>query len=160
MVPTRVPVSAARDDVVPAGLRAVRASCRDLPERLRECIQRGVRAAAAALALAIALPLPAAARDDIPAAQLPPQARHTLSLIQNGGPFPYPRDGVVFMNRERRLPAKPRGYYHEYTVPTPGSHDRGARRIIAGKGSTGNPRTSGEYWYTDDHYESFRRIRE
>ena len=90
---------------------------------------------------------------------LPPQAQQTLALIRQGGPFPYRKDGTVFGNRERLLPQRPRGYYTEYTVPTPGSRDRGARRIVAGKGSTGDPATSGEYYYTDDHYQSFRRIR-
>jgi ribonuclease T1 len=90
---------------------------------------------------------------------LPPQARQTLALIRQGGPFPYRKDGTGFGNRERLLPRQPRGYYTEYTVPTPGSHDRGARRIIAGKGATGDPATSGEYYYTEDHYQSFRRIR-
>lgn len=90
---------------------------------------------------------------------LPVQAQHTLALIRSGGPFPYPRkDGSVFSNREGALPRQPRGYYHEYTVPTPGSHDRGARRIIAGGGPGRDVRTSGEYYYTDDHYASFRRI--
>ena len=84
--------------------------------------------------------------------QLPPEAAETLVRIQRGGPFPYRRDGAVFRNRERRLPAREQGYYREYTVPTPGSKDRGARRIVAGRGS--------EYYYTDDHYESFRRVRE
>jgi ribonuclease T1 len=88
--------------------------------------------------------------------QLPREARETLALIRAGGPFPYSKDGTVFGNRERLLPRQPRGYYTEYTVRTPGSRDRGARRIVAG----GDPRTSGEYWYTDDHYRSFRRIRE
>ena len=83
---------------------------------------------------------------------LPREARDTLVLIKQGGPFPYKRDGVVFGNRERRLPSRPRGYYREYTVPTPGARDRGARRIIAG--------TQGDYYYTDDHYNTFRRIRE
>jgi ribonuclease T1 len=92
--------------------------------------------------------------------ELPREARETLALIQRGGQLPYRRDGVVFQNRERRLPAQRRGYYTEYTVRTPGARDRGARRIIAGKGSTGNPATSGEYYYTDDHYRTFRRIRE
>jgi ribonuclease T1 len=101
-------------------------------------------------------------RDDrVPAAEvvqpeLPREARETLALIRAGGPFPYRRDGTVFGNRERLLPRQPRGYYTEYTVATPGSRDRGARRIVAG----GDPRVSGEYWYTDDHYRSFRRIRE
>jgi ribonuclease T1 len=90
---------------------------------------------------------------------LPPEARSTLALIQQGGPFPYRKDGAVFGNREQLLPRRPRGYYTEYTVPTPGSRDRGARRIVAGKGTSGDPSTSGEYYYTDDHYQSFRRIR-
>jgi ribonuclease T1 len=91
---------------------------------------------------------------------LPQQAQQTLALIRQGGPFPYRKDGTVFGNRERLLPRQPRGYYTEYTVPTPGNRDRGARRIVAGKGTTGNPATSGEYYYTDDHYQSFRRIRQ
>ena len=83
---------------------------------------------------------------------LPAEAHDTLRLIAAGGPFPYDRDGVVFSNFEHRLPAQPRGYYHEYTVPMPGAHNRGARRIITG----GTPPS--EFWYTGDHYESFRRI--
>jgi ribonuclease T1 len=83
-------------------------------------------------------------------ADLPPEARHTLELIPSGGPFPYSRDGVVFQNRERLLPREKSGYYHEYTVPTPGEGDRGARRIITGK--------AGERYYTDDHYASFRVV--
>jgi ribonuclease T1 len=90
---------------------------------------------------------------EIAATQLPPEARTTLMLIQRGGPFPYDRDGIAFGNYERQLPAQPRGYYHEYTVPTPGAHNRGARRIISGG-------RGGEYWYTADHYRSFRRIKE
>ena len=81
---------------------------------------------------------------------LPREVGETLALIRAGGPFPYRRDGVVFENREGRLPRKARGYYHEYTVPTPGSHDRGARRIITG--------TVEEFWYTPDHYRTFRRL--
>ncbi len=94
--------------------------------------------------------------DHVDLRQLPREARETLALIRAGGPFPYSKDGTVFGNRERLLPRQPRGYYTEYTVKTPGSRDRGARRIVAG----GDPRSSGEYWYTDDHYQSFRRIRE
>ena len=82
--------------------------------------------------------------------RLPIQARETIELIQHGGPFPYRQDGAVFQNRERLLPARPNGYYHEYTVKTPGSPDRGARRIIAGD--------KGELYYTDDHYDSFRQV--
>ena len=85
-------------------------------------------------------------------ASLPPEAIATLELIGRGGPFPYDRDGSVFQNREQRLPAMPRGYYREYTVTTPGSRDRGARRIVAG----GQP--PDVYYYTDDHYRSFRRV--
>jgi ribonuclease T1 len=91
---------------------------------------------------------------------LPPGARETLARIRNGGPYPFRRDGAIFQNRERRLPERPRGYYREFTVETPGSRDRGARRIVAGAGSTGSIQTSGEYYYTDDHYRSFRRIRD
>jgi ribonuclease T1 len=81
---------------------------------------------------------------------LPAQARETVALIEHGGPFPYAQDGTVYDNLERQLPAHPVGYYHEYTVPTPGSADRGARRIVTGK--------DGSYWYTGDHYASFQRI--
>jgi ribonuclease T1 len=83
---------------------------------------------------------------------LPPEAQQTLRLIAAGGPFPYDRDGTTFQNRERRLPAQPPGYYREYTVSTPGSPDRGARRIVSG----GNPPVA--FYYTDDHYRSFRQI--
>lgn len=99
-------------------------------------------------------------QDDVALASLPEEARQTLTLIKRGGPFPFRKDGVVFLNRERRLPVQGRGYYTEYTVRTPGRGDRGARRVIAGKGSTGDPATAGEYYYTNDHYETFRRIRE
>lgn len=120
------------------------------------------------LLLSILAAPPAAAREShvdqgIPSVQvaaLPGEARQTLALIKQGGPFPYRKDGLVFGNFERRLPARPRGYYREYTVPTPGSRDRGARRIVAGRGSTGDVRTSGEYYFTNDHYRSFRKIRE
>jgi len=93
-----------------------------------------------------------AALAEIAAAELPGEARQTISLIRKGGPFHFLRDGVVFGNFEKRLPARARGYYREYTVRTPGARDRGARRIVAGKG--------GELYYTDDHYNSFRRITE
>lgn len=91
-------------------------------------------------------------------AALPEEARETLAAIKRGGPFPYRKDGSIFGNHERRLPARPRGYYREYTVATPGARDRGARRIVAGQGVTGDVRTSGEYYYTDNHYRSFRKI--
>ena len=101
-----------------------------------------------------------AAAAGVAVADLPSDARQTLALIKRGGPFPYRRDGVVFGNFEQRLPFRPRGYYREYTVPTPGARDRGARRIIAGEGRQRDVRTAGEYYYSDDHYRTFRRIAE
>jgi ribonuclease T1 len=106
----------------------------------------------------------AEARDDrvsgaaaeVALAELPREARDTLAAIRRGGPFPYAKDGTVFFNRERLLPKQRRGYYTEYTVRTPGARDRGARRIVAG----GDPRGAVEFWYTEDHYRSFRRIRD
>ncbi|NEC53708.1 ribonuclease N [Actinospica acidiphila] len=82
--------------------------------------------------------------------ELPAEARRTLQLIDGGGPFPYERDGSVFGNFEGLLPRHERGYYREYTVPTPGSDDRGARRIVTGR--------NGETYYTDDHYASFTAV--
>jgi ribonuclease T1 len=122
-------------------------------------------------------------------AELPTEARNTLQLIKNNGPFPYSRDGVVFSNYEHVLPQQQRGYYHEYTVKTPGARNRGARRIVCGiapargrpmgspvKGTPPDTRPPGglgaaplqssdpfalpECYYSDDHYRSFRRIRE
>ena len=99
--------------------------------------------------------------EQVALADLPPEAAQTLRLIRSGGPFPYPhKDGSIFGNFEKQLPAQPRGYYREYTVPTPGSRDRGARRIVAGKGRAGDVAASGEYYYTPNHYRSFARIRE
>lgn len=93
------------------------------------------------------------AREVNPAlAGLPPEAISTLALIERGGPFPHRQDGTVFQNRERLLPQKPRGYYREYTVPTPGAGNRGARRWVTG----GNPPEV--FYYTEDHYRSFRKI--
>ncbi len=85
-------------------------------------------------------------------AELPAEARDTLQAIKRGGPFPFERDGAVFGNYERILPRQPRGYYHEYTVKTPGARNRGARRIVCGKPV--------ECYYTADHYKSFKRIQE
>lgn len=114
------------------------------------------------IALALLLPVQAQAvqashsgQDGLPAitlAELPAEARDTLRAIKQGGPFQYERDGAVFKNYERILPKRPRGYYREYTVKTPGTHNRGARRIISGEVN--------EYYYTADHYKSFKRIRE
>ena len=118
----------------------------------------------ALLAAAISAP-PAQARSDtdrpvgsrpavILVAELPKQGRETYELIRLGGPFPYGKDGVVFGNRERVLPSARRGYYREYTVPTPGSRDRGARRIVCG----GPLKVPHACYYTADHYASFRMI--
>jgi ribonuclease T1 len=124
-----------------------------------------LRAVLVALLLAIAWAAPAQAQK-APAApykpqaiielvaldQLPREARATVALIRKGGPYPYARDGAIFGNREEVLPKQKRGYYREYTVKTPGERTRGARRIVAG--------ASGELYYTDDHYNTFRRVRE
>jgi ribonuclease T1 len=88
--------------------------------------------------------------NEISLSTLPLEAQQTIRLVKAGGPFPYQRDGAVFGNREGLLPKRERGYYREYTVRTPGARDRGARRVVAGRG--------GEFYYTDDHYRSFRRI--
>ena len=90
----------------------------------------------------------------IQVAELPRQGRETYGLIRQGGPFPYGKDGTVFGNRERLLPAEKRGFYREYTVATPGSRDRGARRIVCG----GPARVPYACYYTADHYASFRKI--
>ena len=82
--------------------------------------------------------------------RLPEQAQETIALIDRGGPFPYQKDGATFGNRERLLPRQSSGYYREYTVITPGSPDRGARRIVAG--------AAGELYYTADHYATFQRV--
>lgn len=105
------------------------------------------------LLLAFALVFAANARaSDVDVASLPAEARATLAAIKAGGPFADARDGRTFGNREGRLPARGRGYYREYTVPTPGARDRAARRIVAGRG--------GEYYYTPDHYRTFWWIRQ
>jgi len=91
------------------------------------------------------------ARTTVALSSLPAEVATTVDRIRAGGPFPYPRnDGVVFHNNEHHLPREPDGYYREYTVPTPGSPDRGARRLIVGR--------DGRFWYTSDHYDSFRQV--
>jgi ribonuclease T1 len=88
-------------------------------------------------------------------AALPAEAQATERLIRTGGPFPYPKDGSVFGNRERQLPSQRRGYYREYTVTTPGARNRAAKRIVCGGYQVTTPQAC---YYTDDHYASFRRI--
>jgi ribonuclease T1 len=120
--------------------------------------------AGAALSMALALsPQGAMARQQpelagavgtITAPQLPNEARQTLDLIQAGGPFPYEKDGSRFGNYERILPQQPRGYYREYTVKNSKSRNRGAKRIVCG----GDQRAANDCYYTEDHYNSFKRI--
>ena len=111
-----------------------------------------------ATAASVSLAKGPAAADDastVALAALPPEARATHRLILAGGPFPYDKDGTTFFNRERLLPAKPRGFYREYTVRTPGARNRGARRLVCG----GQPPTKPEAcYYTADHYASFQRV--
>jgi len=112
----------------------------------------GATAAASLPAAAAARPTtdPTSGLATIAASDLPPEAAPVLAAIASGGPFGYSQDGVVFSNREGILPKRSSGYYREYTVPTPGSPDRGARRIVTG--------VAGEAYYTADHYASFRRV--
>ena len=119
----------------------------------------GPRLAIALVVAFMAWPLPGWARAPdgqdsraVALSALPAEARQTVRLIRQGGPFPYERDGAAFRNFERLLPQHDRSYYREYTVRTPGIAHRGARRIVVGRG--------GELYYTDDHYASFRRVRE
>lgn len=117
-------------------------------------------AAPAAGTMQVPLELPPASAPPVAAvdagaglpAFLPREAHHTIALVQRGGPYPYRQDDGIFGNREGHLPAKPRGWYREYTVETPGLRHRGARRIVTG----GQPPR--EWYYTDDHYDSFRRF--
>ncbi|MFE9402874.1 ribonuclease domain-containing protein [Streptomyces sp. NPDC006530] len=106
--------------------------------------------ASASVSAATSTPAWAKGMAAVPADRLPPEARRTLTLIDKGGPYPYSKDGVVFGNVEKLLPRQKRGYYHEYTVETPNSRDRGARRLITGQG--------GEFYYTDDHYKTFKAV--
>lgn len=122
---------------------------------------RGALAAMLALSMA-GLPAAAVARDTtglaavgtIRTAEMPNEAQRTLALIEQGGPFPYAKDGSTFGNYERRLPAQRRGYYREYTVKTRGARNRGAKRIICG----GDQQAANDCYYTEDHYNSFQRI--
>ena len=123
---------------------------------------RHVKLFLASLVLAVACtnlvqarePLEGTRATTVQVAELPRQAQDTYRLIPSGGPFPYDKDGTVFGNRERQLPAQPRGFYREYTVPTPGAKDRGTRRIVCG----GPAKAPEACFYTADHYASFRKI--
>ena len=98
---------------------------------------------------------PAPALPQVAVAALPAEAQSVAIAIRRGGPFAFPKDGIVFANRERLLPPEPRGFYREYTVPTAGAHDRGARRIVCGGAQPAAPVAC---YYTADHYSSFHRI--
>lgn len=123
-----------------------------MPHPISHALARFARAVPLLFSLLFLLAACSPASSDSRWSGVPPEAVATLELIQRGGPFPYRKDGTVFQNRERLLAEKPRGYYREYTVPTPGASDRGARRIVTG----GNPPEV--FYYTADHYRSFRRI--
>ena len=133
----------------------------DLPARSRVAQRRGNRCVAFALCVLAGIAFTACARTtveslpEVALAELPKEARDVYALVGAGGPFPFDRDGVVFGNRERLLPAKPRGYYHEYTVRTPGVKTRGARRLVCG----GRKTEPDACYYSEDHYRSFRKIR-
>ena len=123
--------------------------------------RRYVRRFALLLLLAAGIAFTASARTtpqalaDVALADLPREARDVHALVGSGGPFPFDRDGIVFGNREELLPAQPRGYYHEYTVRTPGVKSRGGRRLVCG----GPAKAPDACYYTDDHYRSVRKIR-
>ncbi len=93
---------------------------------------------------------PSSGLPTMPEQELPPEASPVLAAVAEGGPFTYPQDGQTFQNRERILPSQPMGFYREFTVPTPGSPDRGARRLVVG--------SDGAIFYTSDHYQSFREV--
>ena len=98
---------------------------------------------------------------DVSLADLPREAKTTYALVKQGGPFPYSKDGVTFGNFEGNLAKKKRGYYREYTVPTPGAKNRGARRIVCGAGEAQWQRNAPDAcFYTADHYQTFQKIKE
>ena len=101
------------------------------------------------------------AANDLNLAGLPKEGRTTHALILKGGPFPYPKDGTIFGNFEGKLPKKSRGYYREYTVPTPGAKNRGARRLVCGaEAREWRNHAPAACWYTSDHYQTFQKIKE
>lgn len=132
------------------------------PTRTRPAVLLALVALISALFVGLVSPAAVTAQPVTPKAlptvalsSLPSQATDTVRLVQKGGPFPYSQDGTVFQNREGLLPSQSSGYYHEYTVKTPGSSTRGARRIITGGGTLKNP---AHWYYTADHYASFSNV--
>lgn len=130
-----------------------------VPVRSFDFLRRAILLTAAAVSLAFGSAALAKTNADfaepVALVTLPAEARQTHRLIESGGPFPYVKDGVVFGNREQRLPRRPRGFYREYTVPSPQAHDRGARRIVCGGEQPKSPEIC---YFTADHYASFKRI--
>ena len=122
---------------------------------LRRAILLTVAAASFAFSGAVLAKTNADFAEPVALSTLPTEARQTHRLIESGGPFPYAKDGIVFGNREQRLPRRPRGFYREYTVPSPQAHDRGARRIVCGGEQPKSPEIC---YFTADHYASFKRI--
>ena len=122
---------------------------------LRRGILLTVAAASFAFSGAVLAKTNADFAEPVALSTLPTEARQTHRLIESGGPFPYAKDGIVFGNREQRLPRRPRGFYREYTVPSPQAHDRGARRIVCGGEQPKSPEIC---YFTADHYASFKRI--
>gem|GEM_PF-349485 len=140
--------------------RSVSNSKRLLIQAVKMCTRRAFCARAwrglvGAASLLLAVACVESDADTVALGQLPREGRATHALIHQGGPFPYEKDGTVFGNRERLLPLHPRGYWREYTVKTPDTRGRGARRIVCG----GKPRTPDACYYSSDHYASFRKIR-
>ena len=146
-----------------ATVQGTRAGATAMPSSRRKSMAGALLAVVLAAAASLGVLTPASSQakqsiglgDDVSLSSLPPEARRTDQLIHSGGPFPFSRDGVVFGNYEKRLERRPRGYYHEYTVPTPGARNRGARRIICGGNQPTEPDAC---FYTEDHYNSFHRI--
>lgn len=124
-------------------------------QRLAGAVQKSALALLGAALLASGVWARTGSVGTVELAELPAEARKTEQLIRSGGPFPYAKDGTVFGNRERLLPRQAQGYYREYTVPTPGARNRGARRIVCGGEQPVAPEAC---YYTADHYASFRRI--
>lgn len=149
-MPTDTPATRRLTIVVVAFLAAALLAGCGSPAKGSATYGPGTSSGASAAGSSLAPATPVSGLPTVTVAELPPEAVTTLTLIAKGGPFPYSKDGVVFSNREGILPKHPSGWYHEYTVVTPGSGDRGARRVVKGK--------DGGLFYSDDHYASFREI--
>ena len=128
--------------------------------RVAHAARSGAAALLAGLTLALTLTAGPVLAADIALADLPKEGKATHALILKGGPYPYPKDGTVFGNFENNLPKQKRGYYKEFTVPTPGAKNRGARRIVCGAESREwGKNAPAACWYTADHYKTFQNIK-